>query len=436
VGTGPSRSSLDHDHRRAGPDPRLRGIALPLQSSSCSSSSGAFISPPAAISAPSSPWRSADVTLRFSHLVEARRHGSVNIVDALGLDCPSTYGLLTSSRFVRSSRAEVSGAPGRGGGPRRRAHLATAGRTVSSRPHRRLPSRDCCSSRRFDHGAPIGGGVSVVLFAMVVAITLVPALCVLGAGASHAGCRADVGTGLFSRPRVGVPAGRPIAVIVGRGGLLQFTSRCRTLSMLAHVSGAPSCSPFDAPQRVFSSSSRVTTPLCGYRGPRSWRARPTPRPVGPRGQRSSATDPGVRVPDGDPAPARPITGSTSAGAGHDVRERRRSSSGPSSRRPAPSRPSRRDRAAASSTSSVRCRTRARCRGARRARQRFALLFLMTGSVIIPLARRVCSTSSPSGAALGRSSVDLGGPLEGFANFSSGRGGGVDRAFLVWASASA
>jgi RND superfamily putative drug exporter len=92
-------------------------------------------------------------------------------------------------------------------------------------------------------------GVSVVLVAMVVAITLVPALCVVGAKRlSRKAVEPTSDVGFFSRLAVGVQR-RPVIVIVGVVVVL-VTLALPTLSMKLTSSGTELL-PKDAPQRVF-----------------------------------------------------------------------------------------------------------------------------------------------------------------------------------------
>ncbi len=92
-------------------------------------------------------------------------------------------------------------------------------------------------------------GVSVVLVAMVVAITLVPALCVLGAKRlSRKAVEQTADVGLFSSLAAGVQR-RPVSVILAVVAVL-VTLALPTLSMKLTSSGTELL-PKDAPQRVF-----------------------------------------------------------------------------------------------------------------------------------------------------------------------------------------
>jgi len=186
----------------------------------------------------------------FSHLVELDAT-VVNIVTLLGLGLSIDYGLLTVSRF----REELSSREHRVPTAEEVAHaaertVATAGRTVLFSGL--IVAIALSGLLLFEASImrAIGvAGVSVVLVAMVVAITLVPALCVLGARRLARKAAAPTSdTGLFSRLAVGVQR-RPIAVIIGVVAVL-VTLALPTLSMRLTSSGTELL-PVDAPQRVF-----------------------------------------------------------------------------------------------------------------------------------------------------------------------------------------
>lgn len=186
----------------------------------------------------------------FSHAVELDAT-VVNIVTLLGLGLSIDYGLLTVSRFREElgerahrtpTREEIAHAAER--------TVATAGRTVLFSGLTVAIALAGLLVFEASIMRAIGvAGVSVVLVAMVVAITLVPALCVLGG--RRLARRATVATsdvGVFSRLAAGVQR-RPVAVIVGVTVVL-VTLALPTLSMRLTSSGTELL-PKDAQQRVF-----------------------------------------------------------------------------------------------------------------------------------------------------------------------------------------
>jgi putative drug exporter of the RND superfamily len=186
----------------------------------------------------------------FSHLVDLDAT-VVNIVTLLGLGLSIDYGLLTVSRF----REELSSRDHRVPSREEVAHaaertVATAGRTVLFSAL--IVAIALSGLLLFEASImrAIGvAGVSVVLVAMVVAITLVPALCVLGAKRLARKAAAPTSdTGAFSRLAVGVQR-RPVAVIIVVVSILVFLA-LPTLSMRLTSSGTELL-PVDAPQRVF-----------------------------------------------------------------------------------------------------------------------------------------------------------------------------------------
>ncbi|CAN7416037.1 MMPL family transporter [Terrabacter sp. LjRoot27] len=186
----------------------------------------------------------------FSHVVELDAT-VVNIVTLLGLGLSIDYGLLTVSRFREElahrehevpTREEVAHAAER--------TVATAGRTVLFSGLTVAIALAGLLIFEASIMRAIGvAGVSVVLVAMVVAITLVPALCVVGAKRlSRKAVEKPSDVGLFSRLAVGVQR-RPVAVIIGVVVVL-VTLALPTLSMKLTSSGTELL-PKDAPQRVF-----------------------------------------------------------------------------------------------------------------------------------------------------------------------------------------
>ncbi|WP_020143960.1 MMPL family transporter [Terracoccus sp. 273MFTsu3.1] len=186
----------------------------------------------------------------FSHVVELDAT-VVNIVTLLGLGLSIDYGLLTVSRFREElahrehdvpTREEIAHAAER--------TVATAGRTVLFSGLTVAIALAGLLIFEASIMRAIGvAGVSVVLVAMVVAITLVPALCVVGAKRlSRKAVERPSDVGLFSRLAVGVQR-RPVAVILGVVVVL-VTLALPTLSMKLTSSGTELL-PKDAPQRVF-----------------------------------------------------------------------------------------------------------------------------------------------------------------------------------------
>lgn len=186
----------------------------------------------------------------FSHAVELDAT-VVNIVTLLGLGLSIDYGLLTVSRFREElahrehdvpTREEVARATER--------TVATAGRTVLFSGLTVAIALAGLLVFEASIMRAIGvAGVSVVLVAMVVAITLVPALCVVGAKRlSRKAVEQTSDVGLFSRLAVGVQR-RPVLVIVGVVVVL-VTLALPTLSIKLTSSGTELL-PKDAPQRVF-----------------------------------------------------------------------------------------------------------------------------------------------------------------------------------------
>ena len=186
----------------------------------------------------------------FSHAVELDAT-VVNIVTLLGLGLSIDYGLLTVSRFREElahrrhdvpTRQEVAVAAER--------TVATAGRTVLFSG---LTVAIALSGLLLFE-APIMraiglAGVSVVLVAMVVAITLVPALCVVGAKRlSRKAIEQAPDVGLFSR-LASVVQRRPLLVILGAVVVL-VTLALPTLSLRLTSSGTELL-PKGAEQRVF-----------------------------------------------------------------------------------------------------------------------------------------------------------------------------------------
>lgn len=195
----------------------------------------------------------------FSHTLDLDAT-VVNIVTLLGLGLSIDYGLLTVSRF----REELSVGPDRA--PTREQAVVAAERTVATAGRTVLFSGVTVAIAlagllifEAEIMRAIGlAGVSVVLVAMVVAVTLVPALAVLGAGRlSRHGSRPVEGTGAFSRLAASVQR-RPFVVIVG--GLVVLAALASpTLGMRLTASGTELL-PVSAPQRTFFDTLRSDYP--------------------------------------------------------------------------------------------------------------------------------------------------------------------------------
>ena len=226
-------------HRRARPAPRRGHRPAADRSSSCSSSSAASSPRACRSSAPSSSIGGALLSLfGFSHARRARRDRRQHRDPARPR---AVHRLRPAHRepLPRGARRAAST-----GSPRREevAHaaertVATAGRTVLfSGLTSRSPSSGLLLFEASIMRAIGVAGVSVVLVAMVVAITLVPALCVLGAKRlARKAVDADV------RRRVLLPAGRrgaapPVAVIIAVVAVLVDAGPADPLDA-AHVLG-------------------------------------------------------------------------------------------------------------------------------------------------------------------------------------------------------
>ena len=260
----------------------------------------------------------------FSHAVELDAT-VVNIVTLLGLGLSIDYGLLTVSRFREElghrqhrvpTREEIAHAAER--------TVATAGRTVLFSGLTVAIALSGLLVFEASIMRAIGvAGVSVVLVAMVVAITLVPALCVARRKAPvPQGSRADVAdVGVFSRLAVGVQR-RPVLVIIGVVVVL-VTLALPTLSMRLTSSGTELL-PEDAPQRVFFEQLARDYPALSA---------PEVTVVARSSDTAAVTawaqqfrdDPGVEALAVTPARHRPTSGSTSASPGPRRPTRRRTS---------------------------------------------------------------------------------------------------------------
>ena len=196
----------------------------------------------------------------FSHALDLDAT-VVNIVTLLGLGLSIDYGLLTVNRF-REELATV--APGRTATREEvvlasERTVATAGRTVLFSGITVAIALSGLLIFEAEIMRAIGlAGVSVVLVAMVVAVTLVPALAVLGAKRlGRKASRAVEDTGVFSRLAVAVQR-RPVVVILA-GLVVLVAAALPTLDMRLTASGTELL-PVTAPQRVFFDTLRSDYP--------------------------------------------------------------------------------------------------------------------------------------------------------------------------------
>ena len=187
----------------------------------------------------------------FSHTLELDAT-VVNIVTLLGLGLSIDYGLLTVSRFREELAQRASTGP-----PTRdevrvatERTVATAGRTVFFSGLTVAIALSGLLVFEADILKAIGlAGVSVVLVAMVVAITLVPALCVLGARRLARKAKEQVSdVGVFSRLAHAVQR-RPVVVIVGT--LVALVTLALPTFGLRLTSSGTELLPRTSPQRVF-----------------------------------------------------------------------------------------------------------------------------------------------------------------------------------------
>lgn len=239
---------------------RGEGIALPLTFLVMVLVFGGFIAAGMPISGAVVSIGGALLSLfAFSHALDLDAT-VVNIVTLLGLGLSIDYGLLMVSRF----REELSVGPG--GTPTREQAVVAAERTVATAGRTVLFSGVTVAIAlagllifEAEIMRAIGlAGVSVVLVAMVVAVTLVPALAVLGAGRlSRRASRSVEDAGAFSRLAASVQR-RPFAVIVG--GLVALAALASpTLGMRLTASGTELL-PVSAPQRAFFDTLRSDYP--------------------------------------------------------------------------------------------------------------------------------------------------------------------------------
>ena len=192
--------------------------------------------------------------LAFSYAIDLDA-SVVNVVTVLGLGLCIDYGLLTVSRFREELRARARGLP-----PRditREQIVAAAARTVDAAGRTVIFSGLTVAislGGLLVFEAPImkaigSAGLSVVLVAMLVAVTLVPALCAIGARRLlRKGTEQAPEHGLFSRLATWVHD-RPVPVILGVLAVL-VTLALPVLDLRLTSSGSELL-PTSAPQRVF-----------------------------------------------------------------------------------------------------------------------------------------------------------------------------------------
>lgn len=192
--------------------------------------------------------------LAFSHLIDLEAT-VVNVVTILGLGLCIDYGLLVVSRFREEVRQLAEGRP---------AHdlprdvyleatartVATAGRTVVFSAVTVAISLSGLLIFEASIMRAIGAaGVSVVVVALVVAITLVPALCMLaGRRLVRKGTEIPPQDGVFSRLARTVQ--KAPWVVVGATVMLLAALAAPAFGMRA-VSSGVQLLPTDAPQRTF-----------------------------------------------------------------------------------------------------------------------------------------------------------------------------------------
>jgi RND superfamily putative drug exporter len=207
----------------------------------------------------------------FSHLIELDA-SVVNVVTLLGLGLSIDYGLLTVSRFReemasiaaqdhhhrrhRFSRDEVVAATSR--------TVATAGRTVVFSALTVAIALAGLLLFEADIMRAIGAaGVSVVLVALVVDLTLLPALCAIGARRLLArGTERSSDHGLFSGLARFVQA-RPVTIIVVT--LAALVALAWPATSMRLVSSGQEMLPRSAPERVFFD--RLTTDYPQFSAP-------------------------------------------------------------------------------------------------------------------------------------------------------------------------
>jgi RND superfamily putative drug exporter len=192
--------------------------------------------------------------LAFSYAIDLDA-SVVNVVTVLGLGLCIDYGLLTVSRFREELRARAQGIPARD--ITREQIVAATARTVDSAGRTVIFSGLTVAislGGLLVFEAPImkaigSAGLSVVLVAMLVAVTLVPALCAIGARRLlRKGTEQAPEHGVFSRLATWVHD-RPVPIIVGV--LAVLVALALPMLDLRLTSSGSELLPTSAPQRVF-----------------------------------------------------------------------------------------------------------------------------------------------------------------------------------------
>ncbi len=202
--------------------------------------------------------------LGFSYLLDLDA-STVNVVTVLGLGLCIDYGLLVVSRFREEMRDRLRGAPA-ADATREQVLAATvrtldrAGRTVVFSAFTVAVSLAGMLFLRIDFIRAVAlAGISVVLVALAVALSLIPALCTMGARRLlRRGTEVSGDEGVFSRLARAVHR-MPWAVIGVVSGLLVLLAVPAT-SMQLTSSGAELL-PKGTPERTFVEDFRAGYPL-------------------------------------------------------------------------------------------------------------------------------------------------------------------------------
>ncbi len=202
--------------------------------------------------------------LGFSYLLDLDA-STVNVVTVLGLGLCIDYGLLVVSRFREEMRALLRGAPA-ADATREQVLTATAetmhraGRTVVFSAVTVAISLAGMLVLQIDFVRAVAlAGVSVVLVALAVALSLIPALCTMGARRLlRRGTEVSGDDGVFSRLATTVHR-LPWVVIVLVSGLLVLLAVPATSMVL--TSSGPELLPKGTPERTFFEDFREGYPL-------------------------------------------------------------------------------------------------------------------------------------------------------------------------------
>lgn len=204
--------------------------------------------------------------LAFSHWIDLDAT-VVNVITVLGLGLCIDYGLLVVSRFREELRIAGAGHARRG---LDRALVTLAAESTVDRAGRTVVfsavtvAIALAGLTVFDVEfirAVAAAGVSVVLVALAVAITLVPALCVLGARRILGRGTEDGGDhGLFSRLAGAVQRFPWVVIVVVTSALVALALPALDIRL---TSSGAELLPRDVPERVFFDNARVAFPLLG-----------------------------------------------------------------------------------------------------------------------------------------------------------------------------